>query len=287
MLLSLASFFWGCNAIFAKLAIGQVSPMLLVSLRWLGTIFLLLLFANKTLIRDWGQLRSNLGIIFVMGALGFTMFNVLFYVAAHTTSGLNIGIIQGSIPVFVLIGAFVIQRTAVSSLQVMGVVLTLIGVCIVASAGSLESLTLIITQGDYLMIVACLLYAGYALALRRFTTVSSLSLVTMIALSALITSIPLSVFEFLAGNWQWPTTKGWIIVALVILLPSFLGQIFFIRGVVAIGPARAGIFVNLVPVFASILVVAILNEPFRIYHGIALVLVLGGIWLSERKKKRQ
>lgn len=287
MLLSMTSFFWGCNAIFAKLAVGQVSPMLLVSLRWLGTIFLLLLFANKTLVRDWGQLRGNLGVIFVMGALGFTAFNVLFYIAAHTTSGLNIGIIQGSIPVFVLIGAFVIQRTAVSSLQVMGVVLTLIGVCIVASASSLQSLTtLTITQGDYLMIMACLLYAGYMLALRQFESVSSLSLFTVIALSALITSIPLSVFEFLTGNLQWPTTKGWVIVVLVTFLPSFLGQICFIQGVAALGPARAGIFVNLTPVFASILAVAILSEPFRIYHGIALALVLGGIWLSERKKRQ-
>ncbi len=257
--------------------------MLLVSLRWLGTALLLLLFANKQMLRDCGQLRCNLRALFVMGAIGLAPFNALLYAAAHTTSSLNIGIVQGAIPVFVLIGAFVIYRTPASLLQMIGVVLTLIGVCIVASAGSFERLTaLIITRGDFFMIMACVLYAGYTLALRRFSALSSLSLFSVIAFSAFITSIPLSAVEFLSGNLQWPTTKGWVIVTLVTLLPSFLGQIFFIQGVTAIGPGRAGIFANLIPVFASILAIVILNEPFKLYHGIALTLVLGGIWLSER-----
>ncbi|WP_424946652.1 DMT family transporter [Candidatus Spongiihabitans sp.] len=282
-LLSATAFFWGCNTIFAKLAVGQVSPLLLVSLRWLGAVLLLLIFANKLLARDWGRLRGDLATLLLMGALGFTTFNALFYMAAHATSGLNMGIIQGSIPVFVLIGAFVIHRTAASSLQIIGVALTIIGVGLVASAGNWQRLTsLTLNRGDYLMIIACLLAAGYALALRRFASVSSLSVFSVIAFSAFIASIPLSAVELLLGNLQWPTAKGWIIVALVTLFPSFLAQIFFIQGVAAIGPGRAGIFVNLVPIFASILAVSILGEPFKAYHGIALALVLGGIWLSER-----
>ncbi len=70
------------------------------------------------------------------------------------------------------------------------------------------------------------------------------------------------------------------------LLPSFLAQLFFIQGVALIGPGRAGIFINLVPVFASILAVAFLKEPFEAFHGLALALVLGGILLSERGKAR-
>ena len=58
------------------------------------------------------------------------------------------------------------------------------------------------------------------------------------------------------------------------------------RGVELIGPGRAGLFVNLVPVFGAILAVAILGEPFRPYHALALALVLGGIWLAERKRAR-
>jgi drug/metabolite transporter (DMT)-like permease len=67
------------------------------------------------------------------------------------------------------------------------------------------------------------------------------------------------------------------------LLPSLAAQVFFIRGVELIGPARAGLFVNLVPVFGALLAVLILGEPFALYHAVGLALVLGGIWLAERR----
>ena len=77
------------------------------------------------------------------------------------------------------------------------------------------------------------------------------------------------------------SATGWILVTLVTLLPSLIAQIFFIHGVALIGPGRAGVFVNLVPVFASIMAVIFLHEVFEFYHALALALVLGGIWLSE------
>ncbi len=285
LLLSVTSLCWGANSIFGKLAVDNVSPMLLVSLRWFGAVMLLVVFARKVLIRDWPYLRMHLVPLFLMGALGFATFNALFYVAAYTTTALNIGIIQGSIPVFVLIGMFSIYRTPVSKLQIIGVAVTIVGVCIVASGGSLEKLAALnIQQGDYFMIIACLLYAGYAIGLKRYSGVSSLSLFTIIAFAAFVTSLPMSLTEYALDSLQWPTTEGWIIVVLVTLLPSFIAQIAFIQGVAIIGPGRAGIFVNLVPIFAAILAVSILSEPFRVYHGVALFLVISGIWLSERGK---
>ena len=82
-----------------------------------------------------------------------------------------------------------------------------------------------------------------------------------------------------------PTPTGWMLIGAIAVLPSFLAQICFIYGVGLIGPGRAGIFVNLVPIFASLMAVAFLGEPFELFHGLALTLVLGGIWVAERKKK--
>ena len=85
------------------------------------------------------------------------------------------------------------------------------------------------------------------------------------------------------GEFQAPTLRGWVLVGLVALFPSFLAQIMFIRGVEIIEPGRAGIFVNLMPVFAAAIAVIYLGEQFHLYHGIALALVLGGIWLAEHR----
>ena len=281
-----ASFCWACNSVLARLAVGEVSPLLIVSLRWFGAVVLILTFAGNAISRDWPTLKRNLPALFLMGAFGFAVFNALLYVAAHTTGALNIGIIQGSIPVFILLGAYLVFGVKASWLQFFGVVATIIGVCMVASTGDLQRLiSLSFNHGDHLMIIACLLYSTYALGLRYFRDVSPLSLFAVFATAAFIASIPLSYAEYAMGNLQWPTPKGWGIVVFITVLPSFFAQIWFIRGVSDIGAGRAGIFVNLVPVFAAILAVSILHEPFQWYHGAALTLVLVGIGLSERHRK--
>jgi len=285
LLLTFTTLCWGANAVFGKLAVGEISPMALVTARWLGASLLLALFAHNHLRRDWRVLRPHLLFVSAMGVLGFTAFNALFYVAAHYTTAVNIGIIQGSMPVFVLIGAFAAYRTRVTMLQAAGVILTMFGVVIVGSGGDLMRLAaLAVNPGDVLMVAACALYAGYTVGLRKRPQVSSLSLLAVLAGAAFATSLPLTLAEAALGQFQWPTATGWIIVALVTLFPSFLAQLFFIQGVTLIGPGRAGIFVNLVPVFASVLAVAFLREPFEAFHALALGLVLGGIWLSERGK---
>ena len=64
--------------------------------------------------------------------------------------------------------------------------------------------------------------------------------------------------------------------------PAFVAQLTFMRGVELIGPGRAGVFVNLVPVFGAIMAVVILGEPFARYHVLALLLVVGGIAIAQR-----
>lgn len=287
LLLTLTTLCWGGNAVFGRLAVGEISPMFLVSVRWIGAVLLMLVFAHRTVRRDWHTLRRHLPYLAAMGALGFTAFNALFYVAAHSTTAVNIGIIQGSMPVFVLIGAFVAYRTPVTGLQMAGVAVTMTGVVIVGTGGSLERLAaLTINNGDLLMIVACMFYSGYAVGLRQRPAVSSLGLFTMVAAAAFLASVPLTAAEVALGKFHWPTVTGWVVAGLVTLFPSFLAQILFIKGVALIGPGRAGVFINLVPVFASILAVLVLSEPFEGFHAVALTLVLIGIWLSERVRRR-
>jgi len=285
LLLTVTALCWGGNAVFGRLAVGEISPMLLVTFRWLGVLLLISVFANRYIRKDWPVLKRHLVFVAAMGTLGFTAFNALFYVAAHSTTAINIGIIQGSIPVFVIIGAYLAYRTPVTALQAAGVLLTMVGVAVVASEGSIERLSgLSVSRGDALMVVACLLYGGYAVGLAKRPLVSTLGFFTAISAAALLASLPLVAAEAILGQLQWPTLTGWIVVVLVALLPSLLAQIFFMRGIELIGPGRAGVFVNLVPVFASILAVLVLGESFEVHHAAALVCVLGGIWISEKGK---
>ncbi len=276
---------WGFNAILGRLAVGEVSPMTLVTLRWIGVVALLIVIARSQLRRDWPVLRHHLWQFAFLGAIGFTGFNSLFYIAAHSTSAINIGIIQGSVPVFVMLGALVLYGTRVTALQIAGVGVTLVGVVVVACRGDISRLAqLDFVRGDMFMLVACLLYSVYAIALRKRPAVSAISLFCVLAFAALVTSVPFVVAETAVGLAQWPTARGWMIVGLICIFPSFVAQLAFINGVTLIGPGRAGVFVNLVPVFAAALGVMILHEPFHVFHAASLALVLSGIALSELGK---
>jgi drug/metabolite transporter (DMT)-like permease len=286
--LVITTFCFGMNANFGKLAVGEISPMVMVLLRWVGTVLLMTVFFRKRLLREWPVLRRHWPYLAAMGVLGLTAFNALFYVAAHTTSALNMGILQGAIPMFVLLGAFVFFKAPMHPLQILGVVVTVVGVIVATVSGDLERLAALAFQpGDVLMIIACVLYASYSLLLRRCPAVDPLALFSVFAIGALVAALPLPIAEAAMGHLQWPTTKGWILVVLVVLFPSFLAQVFFIKGVSLIGPERAGVFFNLIPIFAAMVAVAFLGERFYAYHALALGLVLGGIGLSEWSKRRE
>lgn len=284
LLLILTTLFWAGNAVAGRLAIGEVSPMVIVTLRWWIVAVVMGLFLWPRIRAEWPMMKPYFGRMVLMAGFGFIAFNSLFYIAAYSTTAVNIGIIQGSIPIFVLIGAMLFFQTRTTLAQVIGIVITLVGVALVASKGNLEILlSLSVNPGDGIMLLACLLYSGYTLALRQRPKVSGLVFFAVLSMIAAVTSLPALWFEIATNTAQWPTFNGWMVVLYISLFPSCLSQIFFMRGVELIGPARAGVFVNLVPIFAPILAVLVLGEPFRWHHGAALALVLGGIYLSERK----
>ncbi|MFT6582279.1 MAG: drug/metabolite transporter (DMT)-like permease [Alphaproteobacteria bacterium] len=287
MLLVFTTMCWGANAVFGQVAVGEVSPMVLVALRWLGVTVLLAVFALNIIAKDWAKLRPHLGFLFAMGAVGFAAFNATFYVAARSTTAVNMGIIQGAMPVIVILGAYLAYKTKVTALQIGGVLVTILGVAVLASAGDLARLAALeINRGDLLMLAASVMYGVYTVGLRRCPPVAPFALLAVLSGSAFLTSVPMVAAEFAMGQLQWPTQTGWMIVVAVTLLPSMVAQMFFIRGVALIGPGRAGVFINLVPVFASALAVTFLDESFLGYHAVALALVLGGIGLSERGKAK-
>ena len=276
---------WAANTVFAKLAVGEIPPMLLVSLRWFAVLLLVVPFSWRQLRRDWPVLVRHWKLIAALGAFGFTAFNALYYSGAHYTTALNMGIIQGTTPALVLLGLLAAYGTRVSPVQAGGVALTFLGIAVVASNGALETLaTFRLNAGDLLLLLACVLYAGYTVWLRKRPPVSPLSQFTLMAAGAFAASLPLVAGELASVGWTPPTSRGLLLVGLIALFPSLIAQLCFIEAVVRVGPARAGVFVNLVPVVGSVLAVWALNERFAPHHLVALVFVLAGVALSERAR---
>lgn len=287
LLLILTTLMWGGNAVASRMAVGEISPMALTSLRWILVCTILPIALRRELRQHWPVLWAHRWLIVALGALGFTVFNALMYLAAYSTTAINIGILQGAIPVFVLVGAFIAYRTPIGWMQAVGVAVTLLGVAVTASRGDFHVLaSLTFVPGDLWMIIACVFYAGYTVGIRSRPAVPNLVFFTALAMVACVVSFPLLLAEIAYGKVMWPTVKGCFILAFVVIGPSLVSQLFFMRAVELIGPGRAGVFVNLVPVFAPMLAVFILGEQLSPYHGVALALVLGGIWIAEQRARR-
>jgi drug/metabolite transporter (DMT)-like permease len=283
LLLVLTTLVWGAHSVVGRLAVGQIGPMTLTCLRWAVALIPILITARPSLRQDWPALRACWIYLAVMGASGYTAFNALFYLAAHHTSALNLSIIQGAIPALVLLGARAFLGVRFGVLQALGAVVTMVGVVVIAAQGDLAKLqALAFNSGDVMMVVAAVLYAGYTIGLRQRPNVSGVSMLAAMAIAAFVTSVPLMIWEILSGGFVWRTWGGLLVLAFVALGPAFISQLMFMRGVELIGPGRAGVFVNLVPVFGAIMAVVILGEPFAGYHVVALLLVVGGIAIAQR-----
>jgi drug/metabolite transporter (DMT)-like permease len=284
LLIGLSTLIWGGNVIAGRLAVGQISPMSVTCLRWFIVCSIFSLFLRRQLAADWPRVKPYWCKLALLGGIGFTLFNALFYVGAQYTSAVNMAVLQGTFPALVILGMALLFGTSITLVQSLGILVTFCGVAIIASKGELATLlNLTFNRGDVLLLLATIVFAGYTIGLRDRPKASGLVVFAVLAAAAFLTSIPFLATEILMGASYWPSFKGICVLIYAALGPSLLAQIFYLRGVELIGPSRTGVFYNLVPVFGALLAVAILGEPFRLYHALAFILVLSGIWLAERK----
>ena len=286
ILLCLATFGWGSNTVASRLAVDEVSPMMLIFLRWGLVVIIVLVMHGREMIKGWPVIRRRLGWVFLMGGFGLSMFNALFYIAAHSTTAVNLGIMQSTLPGMILLGSFLIFGTRVNKLQITGLSLTFIGVVVMVSKGSMENLILLtFNNGDFLMLFGCLFYAAYTIGLKNRPRVSGMVMLGYFSIAAFLMTIPLTMIESAVYETVMPGSKGWLIIIYIAIVPSFISQIFFLRGVDLIGSGSAGLYVNLVPVFSAIIAVVLLNEIFSLYHLSAMIFVFGGIALFEHQSR--
>ncbi|RDL50200.1 putative inner membrane transporter YicL [Ensifer sp. M14] len=285
--LCVTALFWGGNSVAGKMAIGHVSPMMLTTLRWVFALLIILVAMTPQIRRDWDKIKQHWLQLLAYGVVGFTTFNALLYSALKYTSAINAVILQAGIPMLIFLFNFMLFRTRASIAQVIGFTVTLLGVLITAAHGDFASLLqLEFNFGDALMIAACIVYAAYTVALRWKPVMHWQSFIAAPAFGALISAIPLLFWEIGSGTAIFPDMTGWIIVLYAAIFPSLMSQVLYVRGVEMIGANRAGLFINAIPVFGTLLSVMLIGETFHTFHFIALLLVLGGIAIAEKGRPK-
>ena len=284
-MLAMATLMWAGHTVVLRMSVGEISPVLLMELRWLGSFLILLVLFHKTLPSYLPVVLKRWRWVFGMGGIGLAGFTLFLVYAAQHTTAVNLGIMQGVIPAFVMLLGWLIYRTSIGWFQFFGLCSSLFGVLVLVSAGSYASIiALEFNSGDLLMIAACLCYAGYTVAIAQRLEIPPAMLLCFFAFCAFVSCSFFTVIEYANGDLILPGLKGFLLIIYCAVCPSILSQTCFIRGVELTGANRAGLYVNLVPVFAAFLGILILSEAMHMYHLIALIMVLGGIFLADRGK---
>jgi len=283
LLLVTATAMWGGNAVAGRLAADEWQSFTLTCVRWVVAILCLLPFTYKHLKNDWPVLRHHVLVLLAMGAFGMGAFNLTMYTALRYTTAVNVSIEQSVMPVLIILANFILFRQRASAWQLVGVALSIFGVIVTSTNGDpLGFFTGALNRGDALMLIAAVFYAGYTISLRWRPSIHWLSFLFVIGCGAVMICLPLSIWEIGEKGFSPPSVNGWLLLGYTVVFPTVVSQLAFARGVELIGGNRAGLFINLVPVFGSVFAVLLIGESFHVYHAIGMVLVLGGILLAEK-----
>jgi len=285
--LTMAMWMWAGHTIAARLSVGEMSPMVMMGFRWMACLAILTFVFRKQMVTEWPRVRARLGWVAAMGGLGMAGFTFFFILAAQYTTAINLGITQSSVPMIVMLMSLAAFGTRIGMVQLVGLLVSFVGVLVLVTTGSLEVLaSLTFNRGDLLMLVACVCYAGYTVGLSRRIDMPPALMLAFFAVPATLVFVLCMGVEYWRGDMLLPGIKGLFIVAYCAIFPSMLAQIFFMRGVELAGANRSGFYLNLIPVFSAIMGVIFLAESLYLYHAASLAMVLGGIYLAERHKAR-
>ncbi len=287
VLLTLTSLFWAGNTVLARAVRDDVPPIGLAFWRWVGAFLIVLGMAWPHLKRDWPVAIKHWRFLLLLSLLSIASYNTLTYVALHWTTAINGSLLQSLMPVAIVVMSYVMFRETVTPLQGLGVAISLAGAVAIVARGDLDFLTrLSVNRGDVLFIVAVVLYAAYAVLLRKRPPLHPMSFLAVIFAAGAVMLVPVYAWEIGSGSVMRLDRVTLLAVAYVAVFPSILSYLFFNRGVELVGANRGGLFVHLIPVFGSLMAILFLGERFELFHAVGMALILGGIALANRAARR-
>jgi len=289
--LLIATALWAGNAIVGRLLVGSVSPITLSTVRW-GLAALLLLPFGWRVFKPESTLWQNKKRFLLLALFGVGSYNVLLYLALQTSTAINVTLIGASMPIWMLLIGAVFYQTKPTVLQLVGAMISLLGVAIVLTRGELATLlSMQMVIGDLLIMSATILWATYSWMLSRPGTSTERQwpwadfLLAQVLLGMLWTGL-FDGFEIASGH-AYLDLNLWTssLILFIAIGPSIIAYRCWGLGVNGAGPTIAAFFANFIPLFTAILSAAMLGEPPQVFHGIAFALIVIGIWVSSGQRR--
>ncbi|MFB9126146.1 DMT family transporter [Paraburkholderia dipogonis] len=275
----LAVLIWSGNTVVAKLAATAVQPGAISFYRWLVAGILMTPFLGRHTWANRQIVRQHLGKLALLALLGMVIYQGFAYLAGKTTTATNMGVIIAIMPLVSAILNAAVNEEAITSGVFVGGLLSIGGIVFLISHGHPANLLDNgIRFGDGLMLAATVSYAAYGVLLKRW----AIPLPTWQSLYAQVGFAIVFLLPWFVLSPSSPVTAGNTSLILYAALPaSILAPYLWMNGVRLIGPGRASLYMNLLPIFVALVAMLMLGEPLHSYHLIGGAATLVGVWLGQ------
>ncbi len=275
--LAAAAALWGSNPVAAKWLQGDVPPIALSWLRWLVALCVLSPIAWRERRAIAAALRGQWRILVPLALLANVPQSALIYKGLETTTAVNVGLLNSTIPVLILVFAAACFARRPAAHEALGIAVSFLGVAVILFQGSPERVfSLSFNGGDVLALGGMLTWALYTLLLPRRPALPLPAFIAAMCLVGIVLSLPAVLLEATLDRTPALSPQSVAVLVYIALGPTLLGTLAYSFGAERAGPVRAGLFIHLMPVFASILSVTVLGEQLHPYHFAGFTLVVGG-----------
>ena len=263
----------------------QIPPFTLNFYRWFFAGLILLPFTYKEMFKKKKYIFDNIGIFLILGITSITIFNSVVYYSLYFTQVITGVLMISTIPVWIILISSILKIEKTNSYQILGVVLSLIGVISIITKIDIELIkNLDFNKGDLSMIVAMFSWAIFSILLKKKKhEVSQITLLQVVIICGLFFLIPVYVGEIFLGSKLELNKPFYLTLTYVVFFPGLFAFFFWIKGISIIGANRAGIFLHLMPIIGAIMAMVIFNEKFMYYHLLGAFFIIAGITLSNKK----
>ena len=283
-----ATLFWAGNFMIGKFAfLTNIPPMSLVFYRWSLVWLILLPFTFKEIIRSKEIILKNLPLLLFLALTSVGLFNSFTYLSLVHTQVINASLFNTAIPAIIILLCFLFKIEKTNKYQILGLIISVLGILSIITKLDLEIIqSLNFNKGDLIMIGGVISWGLYSSFLKKKTfTLPLLTLVHILCSLGLIFIFPQFIYEFSQGQEINFNIDLFYILIFLALFPS-IGSYYCWAGAVSIiGANRAGIFLSLIPLFSTIMAIFFYNEQFRFFHLIGSILIILGLFLSNKEIK--
>ena len=286
LFLVLATLCWSGNFIVGKFAtLFEIPPLTLNVFRWISVWFILLPFTYKEIFRNLPYIKSNWLVISFMGVITISTFNSVVYFALNYTQVINAVLMLAAIPAATIVLSSLMNIEKTNTFQILGLLLSIIGIGSIISNGDIQKIiSLNFNKGDLWMLVCVVTWSLYSTLLKKNKfKLSQFTLIQLMVTVGIFFLIPQFFYEKSIGLELNLEKNFFLILIYVAIFPAIAAYYFWQKGVEIIGPNRASMFIQLMPLFSAIMAIVFFGEKFELYHFAGAILILSGIYFSNRK----